>query len=152
MGTGDALPEASRLLMLKDRLRHLLEVRPEVLDAYLFGSTARGSHSPRADVDIAVFVDVDRAGAPVFGYRAELTAALMAGLARNDIDVVVLNNAPPLLYHRVLRDGVRLVARRPRETTAREGRALSRYCDYLPQLAKIGTARRRGQGHQGAQP
>ncbi len=133
---------------LEDRLRSLLEGRPEVLDAYLFGSTARGSRSPRADVDVAVFVDLDRASAAGYGYRAELTAALMSGLGRNDVDVVVLNEAAPLLYHRVLRDGIRLVARRPRETTFREGRALSRYCDYLPQLAKIETARRGRRRHE----
>ena len=38
----------------------------------------------------------------------------MAGLGLNDVDVVVLNRAPPLLYRRVLRDGVRLLARDPR--------------------------------------
>ena len=45
-------------------------------------------------------------------------------------------------YHRVLRDGVRLFSRDLRATTAREGQALSRYCDYLPQLAKIDAAHR----------
>ena len=34
----------------------------------------------------------------------------MAGLGSNDVDVVVLNRSPPLLYHRVLRDGERLLA------------------------------------------
>lgn len=136
---------------LYGRLRELLEARPEVLDAYLFGSTARGSQSPLADLDVAVFVDLDRAATPAFGYRSQLTAALMVGLGRNDVEVVVLNHASPLLYHRVLRDGVRLGARRPRETTVREGRALSRFCDYIPQLAKIGAARRAGQHREGTQ-
>ena len=54
-----------------------------------------------------------------------------------ELDVVVLNDAPPLLYHRVLRDGERLLSRDLAATTTREGRALSRYCDYLPQLRKI---------------
>ncbi len=127
---------------LQRRLRDALAARPEVLDAHLFGSTARGTASSLADVDVAVWVDLELAGEPAFGDRAELTAALMAALGRNDVDVVVLNHAPPLLYHRVLRDGIRLVSRRPRETTAREGRALSRSCDDLPQLAKIEAARR----------
>jgi hypothetical protein len=39
-----------------------------------------------------------------------------------------------------LRDGVRLFARDLAATTAREGRALSRYCDYVPQLAKVDAA------------
>ena len=71
---------------------------------------------------------------------------LMAGLGFNDVDVVVLNRAPPLLYHRVLRDGVRLLARDLRATTTREGRAVSRYCDFVPQLAKMEAARRAAAG------
>ena len=41
------------------------------------------------------------------------------------------------LYHRVLRDGVRLLSRDRAATTTREGQALSRYCDCLPQLQKV---------------
>jgi hypothetical protein len=37
----------------------------------------------------------------------------------------------------VLRDGERLLSRDLAATTTREGYALSRYCDYLPHLAKI---------------
>jgi hypothetical protein len=72
-----------------------------------------------------------------FGYDAELVADLMAALGTNCVDVVLLNRATPLLYHRVLRDGVRLFARDLTATTVREGRALSRYCDFVPQLRKI---------------
>jgi hypothetical protein len=66
----------------------------------------------------------------------------MRVLGAPSVDVVVLNEAPPLLYHRVLRDGVRILARDLRATTTREGRALSRYCDYVPHLAKIEAAHR----------
>lgn len=139
---GAADPELeAKVKALVRRLRGLLDARQEVLDAYLFGSTARGSVSATADVDVAVYVDDDRADHGVFGYRAELAAYLMAGLGRNDVDVVLLNDAPPLLYHRVLRDAVRLIARNPRATTGREGRALSRYCDFVPQLEKVRAAR-----------
>jgi hypothetical protein len=52
----------------------------------------------------------------------------------------VLNDATPLLYHRVLRDGQRILSRNLRATSTREGYALSRYCDHVPQLAKIEAA------------
>lgn len=126
---------------LLDILRVELSRRPEVLEAYLFGSQARGDAAAHSDVDVAVYVD--REPEAPFGYEAELGTVLMKALGTNRVDVVVLNRAPPLLYHRVLRDGVRLVARDLRATTAREGRALSRYCDYRPQLAKIEAAARR---------
>lgn len=87
-----------------------------------------------------MYVDPDSRAQTQFGYAAELTADLGALLGTDDVDVVVLNQAPPLLYHRVLRDGSRLLARDMAATTTREGRALSRYCDYLPQLRKIDAA------------
>jgi predicted nucleotidyltransferase len=125
---------------LETRLREMLAARPEVLDAYLFGSHARARPAPHSDVDVAVYVDEELAPTSPFGYAALLAGDLIAALGRNEVDVVVLNLAPPVLYHRVLRDGRRLVSRDLRATTTREGRALSRYCDYLPQLAKIEAA------------
>lgn len=125
---------------LRAALTGALERRPEVLDAYLFGSQATGRAQAHSDIDVAVYV-ASVPDAP-FGYEAQLAADLMSVLGENRVDVVVLNRAPPLLYHRVLREGVRLLSRDPRATTVREGRALSRYCDYLPQLAKADAALR----------
>lgn len=124
-------------------LRTALEARPEVLEAYLFGSLARGEAGEMSDVDVAVFLDEQRSVAERGRLLLELTAELMSRLGRNDVDVVALNDAPPLLYHRVLRDGERLLARDLLATTRREGQALSRYCDWVPQLAKIEAAHRR---------
>lgn len=122
---------------LASRVRAALAERPEVLEGYLFGSQARGATHEHSDVDVAVYVDPARIVAGPFGYDAELAGTLMRALGTSAVDVVLLNRAPPLLYHRVLRDGVRLLARDLVATTAREGRALSRYCDFVPQLRKI---------------
>ncbi len=127
-------PQDSELV---GKLRAALTGRPEILEAYLFGSQARGEGRAHSDVDVAVYVDATSAADGVFGYEAELGATLMRALGTSAVDVVLLNGAPPLLYHRVLRDGVRLIARDLAATTAREGRAVSRYCDFVPQLAKI---------------
>jgi predicted nucleotidyltransferase len=125
---------------LEDILRERLLLRPEVQEAYLFGSQARGEASAHSDVDVAVYVDAARAVGGTWGYDAELASELMAALGRNDVDVVVLNDAPPLLYHRVLRDGVRLLSRDELATAAREGYAVSRSCDWVPQQQKIDAA------------
>lgn len=119
------------------RLGTEIEGWPEVLEAYLFGSVARGEAQPHSDVDLAIFLDPAALDRPGFGYDAELGAKLQQVLGRSDVDVVLLNHAGPVLYHRVLRDGTRILARDLAATTTREGYALSRYCDYLPTLRKI---------------
>ena len=124
---------------LRAALQALLQGRAEILEAYLFGSRARGDARESSDIDVAVYLDEAKLDEQGFGYDAELGEALSVA-CNASADVVILNRAPPLLYHRVLRDGVRLLARDLRATTTREGRALSRYCDYLPQLAKIAGA------------
>ncbi len=124
------------------RRRATAALSPEgaVLEAYLFGSVASGDAAPHSDIEIAVYLDPDATPDAPWGYDAELISLLMGALETNAIDPVVLNQAPPLLYGNVLRFGERLLSRDLQATTVREGQALSRYCDYLPQLAKIRAA------------
>lgn len=128
---------ATTLDTVVDSIRRALEPRAEILEAYVFGSLARGEEQPHSDVDVAVWVDELALHESAFGYEADLTSVLIAALGRNDVDVVRLNRASPLLYHRVLRDGVRVLSRDLRATTVREGRALSRWCDWVPVQRRI---------------
>lgn len=130
-------------------LREALARRAEILEAYVFGSFARGEQQPHSDLDVAVYLASVPSEGP--GADAEIGADLMRALGCDRVDVVILNHAPPLLYHRVLRDGIRLLARDLAATSVREGYALSRYCDYVPQLAKIEAVRaaRRARGEFG---
>jgi len=127
---------------LEHRIVRALVPRDEVLESYLLGSHAAGNPQPHSDIDVAVYADQSRLTSRGYGYAAELGAYLMHALGTNEIDLVILNGVPPVLYHRVLRDGRRILSRDLRATTTREGYALSRYCDYVPQLAKIESARR----------
>jgi hypothetical protein len=137
------MSEAAALGELCARVARALEARPEVLEAYVFGSVARGESQPHSDIDVAVYLDRGRCAGGGFGPAAELTAELMRALGTNRVEVAILNDASPLLYHRVLRDGIRVVSRDLAASTTREGQALSRYCDYVPQLAKVDAARKR---------
>lgn len=79
-----------------------------VAAAFLFGSQARGTVRPNSDVDVAVLMEhgySDDAFLPV-----TFATDLMRILRRDDVDVVILNSAPPVLMHRVARDGEILFA------------------------------------------
>lgn len=70
-----------------------------VLFAVLFGSRAGGRPRPDSDIDVGVFLSSDLSPSQRFEIRLRLGAAL-EGNGR--ADVVVLNDAPPLLAHRAL--------------------------------------------------
>jgi predicted nucleotidyltransferase len=82
---------------------HEIECRlrrvPEVLFALLFGSRARGRARPDSDWDVAVYLDDALDARQRFRLRLRLIGDL-EDLGR--ADVVVLNDAPPLLGHRAL--------------------------------------------------
>lgn len=101
-------PQSQELIAM---LRPFFETRPEALLVYLFGSRARGEARATSDIDIALLVDDSVNPADYARYRLNLWGELTSHLHRNDIDIVVLNNAPVLLRHRVLRDGKLVLCR-----------------------------------------
>ncbi|MGH9385889.1 MAG: type VII toxin-antitoxin system MntA family adenylyltransferase antitoxin [Vicinamibacterales bacterium] len=110
--------------------------RPEIQAAYIFGSVAQGRARPDSDIDIAVLVGRRIPDARALRYRLKLTADLSAALRRNDVQVVILNDAPPLLAHRVLSGGT-LVFQRARAARVRfQVQTASRYADVVPMLER----------------
>ncbi len=103
---------------LADRLAAV----PEIVFAHLFGSRARGEARPDSDWDIAVYLREDLTHRERFKLRCRLAAEL-EDLGR--VDVVVLNDAPPLLGHRALM-GERLLVRDPRTLVRYSVRTLAR--------------------------
>lgn len=85
----------------------VLAREPEVVSAYLFGSYAHDRAHRESDVDLGVLLDHAIAGTTRerFEVRLRLTTALGAALQRNDIDLVVLNDAPPTLARTIVMDG-----------------------------------------------
>lgn len=109
-----------------------LATQPDVVAAYLFGSLAEGRATPYSDIDIAVLltrVPDLLAGEP------DRQLQLMDGLRRfadREVDVVILNTAPPLLQNQVLKYGRRLYERDRRVRVDFEVRAGQVYADLKP--------------------
>lgn len=86
-------------MLTREHLEQIVGREPAVRFALLFGSRARGQARPGSDWDVALFVDPDL---DVQG-RFEMRRRLMSEMpAAERVDVVVLNEAPPLLAHRAL--------------------------------------------------
>ena len=117
-----------------------LRARPEILLAYLFGSVAAGRSHSLSDIDIAVLVNeaefqVLDARMP-WGYQAFLSAELAGVLHRDDVDLVLLHCAPPLLGHQVVRFGTVLLSRDEEIRVSFEVRVHQDYLDtkYLREV------------------
>ena len=98
-----------------ERLRgHFRDTRDTaVVSAWLFGSYGASRAHSESDVDVGVLLD--RRTVPNssqrFDLRVRLTSDLIHALGINDVDLVVLNDAPPLLARRIIRTGIELYCR-----------------------------------------
>lgn len=72
--------------------------------AYLFGSYAENKERKDSDIDVAVYLSGIQEG-EFFRYKFDLKIELEDKL-KTPVDVVVMNNAPPLLNHEVFKNGV----------------------------------------------
>lgn len=113
-------------------VRSSFEHLSDLVAAWLFGSAGRGTATPRSDVDVGLLL---RASPPrtLEGCLFDVAFAIEERLGR-PADVVILNDAPVDLVHRVLRDG-HLVLERDRAARVRfEVRVRREYFDLLPVL------------------
>lgn len=99
--------------------------------ATLFGSAVSGRATADSDLDLAFWVEGHR----LEGRELDLTNGLMQTLHRNDIDVVVLNHANPLLQWQVASTGTLLYERTPGRFGRFQVYAMKRYDDSRKLLA-----------------
>lgn len=109
-----------------------------VVAAYLFGSHARGTAHRESDVDVAVLLDYEALSER--GARARealrLCTELVAVTHSNQVDVVVLNDAPPELAAGVVSRGRRLYCTDEAADHAFVRTALLRHADVRPFLER----------------
>src|SRR5436309_2075459 len=113
---------AGRFEAKLDAIRQLL-IESGASLGYLFGSAAKEAERFDPDLDVAGFlgraIPLDRYG----GIRLRLTTELVGLTHTNDVDVIILNVAPPLLAFEVVKGG-RLFFGNRREQTRFEVRAI----------------------------
>lgn len=114
---------------VETRLREALERHDDVLVAYLFGSTARGTAGPLSDVDVAILLQED--GDPL-ERQLDLVGQVSSAIGSDHVDVILLNEAPIALAYRVLRDGRLILSRDERARIQHRVSTVDRYLDMEP--------------------
>ena len=108
-----------------DQIKEIMQHHP-VQQAYLFGSQAHGTAGPLSDIDIAVMyaasVGVDKA-------ESKLFAELSQSLHTDNIDLVNIATASPLLAHRAVLRGIPLLNHLPHDTAVLKTKILHAYED-----------------------
>lgn len=100
-----------------------------ILVAYMFGSKSRGLQTTESDTDIAVLLyELPK---NLLDYYLDLMERLSTVLG-DSIDLVVLNTAPPLLKHQVIKYGKILYSRDEEARVEFEARAIKEYLDFTP--------------------
>ncbi len=135
----------SNLKNIPDRLRAILAEDQDICFAYLFGSQARQRTGGLSDIDVAVYL-VE--GVDAFEYRLRLMETIMKAIKADDVDIVVLNYATPLLRHEVVKNSTVLKDNREHRL-AFEMKILTEYLDtehlrnthlhYLKESLRMGT-------------
>ena len=95
---------------------------------YVFGSYAKGSNNKNSDIDIAVLVDDNYK--PM--YKLNMIGDLTSIFKRDDIDLVILNGASPVLRHQVIKYGKIIYEESLEEKVIFEAKVLSVYMDMEP--------------------
>lgn len=112
-------------VQIVEKIMDCLAADGRVKFAYLFGSVARGTTGPLSDIDIAVYLDgrIDR-----FNYKLKLMESLARAMKTENFDLVVLNDATPLLGYEIIRSGVVLKENRSKRILF-ETRVMREYLD-----------------------
>jgi predicted nucleotidyltransferase len=111
-------------------LRDYFSGQQDVMAAYLFGSRVVGKMRPDSDVDTAVLLS-EEDGVVRFERRLRLMSEV-SDVCGREADVVVLNDAPPLLQGQILRHGWLIFERDQQARVEFEVRAGKIYADLKP--------------------
>lgn len=118
----------------KDESLHKLFKRRHAVFAYLFGSQATGKTGRLSDIDIAVYFGPEIARQHFFDKKLGLLGELNDYFKTDALDLVVLNDAPNLLAHRILKQGKLIYCSDDKVRLDYEVRAVLNYLDWKPML------------------
>lgn len=104
-----------------------LRLRLDIQFAYLFGSFGKGKPLPLSDVDIAVYLKEEK---DLQEKRLDILGAMIDLLKTDEIDLVILNNAPLTLRMKILESKKVVVDHEPFARHQYESLTMREYFDF----------------------
>jgi len=102
---------------------------PQVVLAYIFGSTATGTRGPMSDYDFAVYLDEPDIKKR-YDIKFQLMGKLSSVLKTNKVDVAVINDTDNVyLKHAIINEGKLLFEKEPYKVIV-EPKILNEYFDF----------------------
>jgi len=114
------------------KLAKVLEKDPDIIAVYVFGSYTTGNIGPLSDVDIAVLIDQKISASSYFDKRLDLFAKVSGILQTDELDIVILNEAPLILAHRIFKFGKLLFSKDDLQRIRFQASAVDKYMDGAP--------------------
>ncbi|MDN5308916.1 MAG: uncharacterized protein PWP14_310 [Methanolobus sp.] len=121
------VPKKEHLLPI---LREFFRAEDDVELAYLFGSVAEGKAGALSDIDIGVYLAGTMTKAERGLRRIELISGLTVLLGTDRVDLLVLNDTPPVLSFEIIRPNVLVFERDSSLKVDVEQRIMSVYLDW----------------------
>jgi predicted nucleotidyltransferase len=133
----------ARMTAMIGSLKGVLDGTPGLRLAVLFGSAARRTAGSGRDLDVGVVLDhaadpslgLD-AGEPALTAISALAVALERATGRT-VDLILLDDAPPLLRFEIARDGVVLLEHEPHAWATFRAHAMIDWWDWAPTASRM---------------
>jgi len=109
-----------------DAVSKVFDERDCIVLAYLLGSVARGIETELSDLDLAVLLEEEPE--ELLGFYLRLVDDLSVILGDNVV-LVLLNEAPPLLRYQVIKHGKIVYCRSEKKRVRFEAKSMKDYCD-----------------------
>ena len=114
-----------------DKIKDYLNLRENVVVAYIFGSFSTDRVGPESDIDIALLLR-DSVDSKEYGHiKLTITNDLIDILSFERVDVAILNIASPLFSYEVIKKGVLLFSRDETKRIEYTANAIMRYLDTI---------------------
>ena len=126
------MSDIDRQRLLDTARNALLTAFPNALAIYVYGSFARGDHSPQSDIDLALLLPPDEKIEDLLSIISHVSTRV-----HREVDLVDLRKVSDVLRHEILAEGRILHVSQPDRVLEWEGTAISRYQRYREEVSDL---------------